>query len=87
VVALRFNIARRDTTERLLVGRFHQKDVAHRHAAAVRRSVERLEWIRDVRVDVETIWHLRSGRAAAQLVHDIFGHAPCIEPSREVVRP
>lgn len=43
----------------LLVGRFREKDAATKHA--------------DVEVEVLNCFHLRSGSAVAQLVHDIYG--------------
>lgn len=92
VVSAKFQIVGRDGTgvssdhplaKRLLVGHFHDEHQAQAHVLRVREALEQVPWITDVHVARETVWHLRSGRAAAQLVSNIFGHSPWIEPSRQ----
>lgn len=86
VVTVTFDLVGRydgERSKRVIVGRFHEKSAARMHGSKVLSALRELEWITNVEVAVETVWHLRSGKAAAQLVHDIFHRSPWIEPSRQ----
>jgi hypothetical protein len=77
LVEARFTLVDRDDEKynrkiRILLGRFHDEGRAVGHAQRCEKSLATIPWIRDVVVDVATVWHLQSGAAAAQLVRDIY---------------
>ena len=57
---------------RIFIGRFHEKARAIDHAKRAQKEIRKILWVDDVEVEIETVWHLRSGQAAAQLVRDVY---------------